>query len=55
VYRPEWSSMKTLLGDASMVKRLLDVDKNNINDVVMRKLKKYLEMPTFSPDEVNNC
>ena len=44
--------MKTLLGDPSMMKRLVEVEKDSLSDATLRKLKKYTESPKFLPDEV---
>lgn len=43
--------MKTLLGDPTMTKRMLEVEKDSITDAILRKLKKYTESPKFVPDE----
>ncbi|KAK8381811.1 hypothetical protein O3P69_015079 [Scylla paramamosain] len=48
----EWAAMKTLLGDPSMMKRLVEVEKDSLSDATLRKLKKYTESPKFLPDEV---
>lgn len=45
--------MKTLLGDPSMTKKLLEVEKDNMSEATLRKLKKYTESPKFVPDEVS--
>ncbi|KAK3885101.1 hypothetical protein Pcinc_010652 [Petrolisthes cinctipes] len=50
--KPEWSAIKTLLGDPTMTKRMLEVEKDTISDTTLRKLKKYTESPKFVPDEV---
>ena len=50
--RLEWAAMKTLLGDPSMMKRLVEVEKDSLSDATLRKLKKYTESPKFLPDEV---
>lgn len=52
--------MKTLLGDPTMTKRMLEVEKDSITDATLRKLKKYTESPKFVPDEagvqtIYNC
>lgn len=52
MHRTDWPSMKTLLGDASMTRRLLELDKSNVNEATSRRIKKQLEMPKFTPDEV---
>lgn len=44
--------MKTLLGDPSMTKRLLEIEKDTITDATLRKLKKYTENSKFLPEEV---
>lgn len=44
--------MKTLLGDPSMMKRLVELEKDSLSDATLRKLKKYTESPKFLPDEV---
>ncbi|KAK8746310.1 hypothetical protein OTU49_017358, partial [Cherax quadricarinatus] len=48
----EWSAMKTLLGDPTMTKKLLEIEKDTISDATLRKLKKYTENPKFLPEEV---
>nr|XP_027212731.1 uncharacterized protein LOC113805867 [Penaeus vannamei] len=50
--KPDWASMKTLLGDPNMTKKLMEVEKDTISDATLRKLKKYTENPKFIPDEV---
>lgn len=45
--------MKTLLGDPTMTKRMLEVEKDSITDAILRKLKKYTESPKFVPDEAS--
>ncbi|XP_068222058.1 dynein axonemal heavy chain 6-like [Palaemon carinicauda] len=48
----DWTAMKTLLGDPTMTKRLLEVDKDNISDATHRKIQKYTSSSKFVPDEV---
>ena len=52
VCRPDWPSAKGLLGDPNFLKRLMDYDKENIADPILRKLKKYIENPKFVPEVV---
>ncbi|KAK3880035.1 hypothetical protein Pcinc_015423 [Petrolisthes cinctipes] len=51
--------MDTLLGDPTMTKRMLEVEKDTISAATVRKLKKYTESPKFVPDAVcvlpNGC
>ncbi|EDV29711.1 uncharacterized protein TRIADDRAFT_18356 [Trichoplax adhaerens] len=50
--KPDWISAKQILNDAGFLKRLIDFDKNNIPEVVLKKLKKYVENPRFIPEVV---
>ena len=50
--RPDWSTAKTLLTDPNFIKRLFDYDKDNIPENYLRKLKKYIENPSFNAEEV---
>ena len=51
--RPDWSTSKTLLTDPNFLKRLFEYDKDNIPENYLRKLKKYIENPSFNAEEVN--
>ncbi|KAB7494296.1 hypothetical protein Anas_03914, partial [Armadillidium nasatum] len=50
-FRPEWPSIKTLLGEPNMTKRLLEIEKESLNETILRKLRKFIEYPKFTPDE----
>ena len=50
--KPDWISAKQILNDASFLKKLIDFDKNNIPEIVLKKLKKYVENPKFVPEIV---
>ncbi|XP_019622649.1 PREDICTED: dynein heavy chain 6, axonemal-like [Branchiostoma belcheri] len=50
--KTDWASAKTLLGDPNFLKRLLDYDKDNIPNVLLNKLKKYIDNPNFVPEIV---
>ena len=50
--RTDWASAKTLLGDGNFLKRLYEYDKDNIPESMLKKLKKYIENPKFTPDQV---
>ena len=41
-----------MLGDANFLKKLMEYDKDNIAQAVQNKLKKYIDNPKFTPDEV---
>lgn len=52
MFRTDWASAKTLLGDPQFLKKLYDYDKDNIPDSMTKKLKKYMENPKFTPESV---
>ncbi|XP_054751474.2 dynein axonemal heavy chain 6-like isoform X1 [Lytechinus pictus] len=50
--KPDWPTAKGLLGDPTFLKKLMEYDKENIADSLLRKLKKYIENPKFVPEVV---
>ncbi|KAJ3192063.1 Dynein heavy chain 6, axonemal [Irineochytrium annulatum] len=50
--KADWDSSKKLLGDAQLMKKMQEFDKDNISDAVAKKLRKYTENPSFTPDSV---
>ncbi|XP_071942686.1 dynein axonemal heavy chain 6-like [Antedon mediterranea] len=50
--KPDWASAKQLLGDPTFLKKLMEYDKDNIADSLLKKLKKYIENPKFVPEIV---
>jgi dynein heavy chain len=50
--KPDWENSKKLLSDPQFLRKMTDFDKDNVPDSVTKKLKKYIEMPTFNPDAV---
>ena len=50
--RTDWASVKVMLGDANFLKKLCDYDKDNIPEMMLKKLKKYIENPKFVPEAV---
>lgn len=51
-HRIDWASAKQLLGDANLLKKLMDYDKDNIKPQILQKLQKYITNPDFIPDKV---
>jgi len=47
--KPDWDSAKRLLNDTSIVKRLMEYDKDNMQDNVVRRLKRVIDDPDFTP------
>ena len=50
--KPDWDSAKKMLGDSNFMKALVEFDKDNIPDSVIKKLKKYIDNADFHPDIV---
>eukprot|EP00951_Prasinocladus_malaysianus_P010352 scaffold75916_cov45-Prasinocladus_malaysianus.AAC.1 len=50
--KADWDSAKKMLGDSNFMKNLVEFDKDNIPDSVIKKLKKYTENPDFVPETV---
>jgi dynein heavy chain len=51
---PSWTEAKRQLGDVNFIKSLIEFDKNNIPDRVLKKINKYTSEPDFQPDKVGN-
>ncbi|EFJ52773.1 dynein heavy chain 3 [Volvox carteri f. nagariensis] len=50
--KPDWETAKRLLGETTFIKRLMEYDRDNIPDKVVRNLKRVIDDPTFTPDQV---
>ena len=50
--KADWDTAKKVLGDVGLIKRLMDFDKDNVSDKMMRQLKRYIEDPQYTPDQV---
>lgn len=50
--KTDWASAKGLLGDTQFLSRLVNYDKDNIPDKLLRNLKKYIDNPKFVPEIV---
>eukprot|EP01135_Chromosphaera_perkinsii_P001002 Nk52_evm16s156 gene=Nk52_evmTU16s156 len=51
--KTDWASAKQLLGDPGFLKSLVNYDKDNIPDFVIKKLNKYTSNPNFTPEIVS--
>lgn len=49
---PAASSLQRLLGEPTFVKRLTEYDKDNMPERVARGIKRVIDDPTFTPDQV---
>jgi dynein heavy chain len=50
--KPDWPTAKALLGDSNFLKNLYTYDKDNIAEIKLKKIKPYIENPSFVPEEV---
>jgi len=50
--KPDWTTAKNLLADPSLVQQLLEFDKENVSNVVLKKIRTYVENPQFVPEVV---
>ncbi|QDZ24237.1 heavy chain of dynein [Chloropicon primus] len=50
--KADWDSAKKVLGDIQFINKLIDYDKDNIPEKVLKQIKKYIEDPVFTPDAV---
>lgn len=50
--KTDWASAKSLLGDSNFLKRCIEYDKDNISNIILKKLKKYIDNPDFVPEKV---
>jgi dynein heavy chain len=50
--KPDWDTAKRVLGEATFIKRLTEYDKESIPDKVVRQLKRLIDDPAFTPDQV---
>lgn len=50
--KADWDSAKKVLSDINFINKLIDYDKDNIPEKVLKQIKKYIEDPSFTPEAV---
>ncbi|KAJ3111626.1 Dynein heavy chain 6, axonemal [Phlyctochytrium bullatum] len=50
--KPDWDNSKKLLSDPQFMRKMTEYDKDNIPESITKKLKKYVENPSFNADSV---
>jgi len=48
----DWSTAKKVLSESNFLQQIKGFDKDNISQSTINKIKKYVDMPTFKPEEV---
>jgi dynein heavy chain len=49
---PSWVVAKKELADSNFIKKVMDFDKENISQVILKKIEKYTRMDNFKPEHV---
>lgn len=49
---PSWVVAKKELADSNFIKKVMDYDKENISQVILKKIEKYTRMDNFKPEHV---
>ncbi|GBF88264.1 dynein heavy chain axonemal protein, partial [Raphidocelis subcapitata] len=50
--KPDWDTAKRILGDVNFMRSLEEFDKDNIPDGVVKRLRRYIDDPNFTPESV---
>ncbi|GMH64114.1 hypothetical protein TrST_g1151 [Triparma strigata] len=50
--KPTWDDSKKMMNDSLFLQKLVDYDKDNIAPKIIKKLKKFMDNPEFTPDAV---
>lgn len=49
---PTWDESKKQLGDPSFMQKLLEFDKDKLDDALLKKIGKFTVNPDFTPESV---
>lgn len=52
---PTWPSAKKELSDSSFIKKIMEFDKDNINQKVLGRIEKFTRLESFQPALVSKC
>ena len=50
--KPDWPTAKNLISDPSLIQQLVEYDKDNLSDAILKRIRRYIENPKFIPEEV---
>ena len=48
----DWATAKKVLGESNFIQQIKGFDKDNISGVIINKVKKFIDMPQFTKEEV---
>lgn len=50
--KPDWPTAKTLINEPNFLKKILEFDKENISEMVSKKIKAYIDSKDFDPAKI---
>ena len=50
--KPDWNTAKVMLQDSMLVNKILEIDKDNLPDYTMKRIRRYIDNPKFNPEEI---
>ena len=50
--KADWDTAKKVLGEGNLIKRLMEFEKDNITEKVVRALRRVIDDVAFTPDQV---
>ena len=51
--KADWATAKVMLQDSMLIHKILEIDKDNIPEYVMKRIRRYIENPKFNPEEIS--
>ena len=50
--KPDWNTAKVMLQDSMLVHKIMEIDKDNLPDYTMKRIRRYIDNPKFNPEEI---
>ena len=51
--KSDWSTAKVMLQDSMLVQKIIEIDKDNLPDYIMKRIRRYIDNPKFNPEEIS--